>query len=119
MIPKSSPFLAKFYVEYGQWISDGCPEDVRFKRNAGLCGCVKSWCFARDIFPHQMIDLRREMRNQFEAAGLNASFPFTNRLDGHTLFYSYTRETERTKPWCSDNPKRIAWVRERIAADRD
>ncbi len=97
---KSSPWLYKFYVDYGKWLSGGAIPGL-FSCNYGLCANLF------DYFTEEAAAaLLEEMHASFVTAGLDERLPF-NADAKH--FASESRAFS-----CHLNQARVAWVRARI-----
>jgi len=92
--------LIRFYREYAQWLHNGAPDREPFRRCVGLCTALRTDYTV--VSQETRMELKREMQDQFEAAGLDRSFPF-----GTTRYYELRESNTQHL-----DPERIAWVRE-------
>lgn len=102
----SSRHLLAFYQAYSDWLNAGAPQRRPFSRRAGLCCNLRVWC--RERFPaSDGYVLGREMKRQFEAAGLDDELPFNSE--------KHTYSSEVYLHCCHENPHRVQWVANRVA----
>lgn len=97
---KSSPWLYKFYVDYGKWLDAGAVPG-RFWCNYGLCANLFDYFTEEAAAP-----ILEEMHASFVIAGLNERLPFNAGAE------NFASESRRFA--CHLNPARVAWVRARI-----
>lgn len=94
----SSPKLLEFY----KWWRD---TNATITHHHGLCVVLMAWTDGEG--PETVGRLCREMKHQFEEAGLDENLPFNN---GN--FISFNREVMTSS--MRQNANRIAWVKARI-----
>lgn len=90
--------LTAFYRAYAEWLDDGAPNGQPFFRSFGLCSALDEF-LGRTKKKWQ---IKHEMLQQFEAAGLHANYPF-----GYAEYY---RRMEKGTVYLQS--KRVKWVRE-------
>lgn len=94
---KSSPELLQFYKDWYRWATKWWVVSFNFTRTSGLCGNLQEW-------GHKDFTLRTQMLNQFRKANLNPAYPF-----GQTEHIKRRHSFSQHK-----DPKRLAWVKQRI-----
>lgn len=94
----SSPELLAFYKSWLAWAENGAPDGAPHWRDDGLC-----------LLALASSGLRNELEWQFYEAGLDYTYPF-----GQVDYCQ--RSKAKTQHLC---PKRLAWVRARIADSTD
>lgn len=92
--------LTAFYQTYAKWLDDEAPNNQPFCRSFGLCSAID--IFITDLWKQSQI--KREMFQQFEAAGLHANYPF-----GSAEYYRRMKEGTVYL-----QPARVKWVREHL-----
>lgn len=105
-IPKSSPALLAFYIDWLAWAEAGAPDDSAcFTPGIGLCN--NAWYHAQLHGREKPHEVEEELHKQFRAAGRY----------GERMYYPFGQADYLKR---SDNdslhlcPKRLAWVRARI-----
>ena len=101
-----SPELTEFYQFYRSWLQDGAKPSHSVLRSVGLCSALHHFGLSRHMSSERLEELHDEFVGQLQKAGLNKAFPFNSSYD------TYLRETESHAAHL--NPKRIAWVQERV-----
>lgn len=92
--------LRDFYVAYAVWLDRGA-NSGEFLRGEGLCANLFDYCTRLGI---ETEPAQIELHRSFKRAGLSAYLPFDSS-------YEYESDNKR----CHLNPRRVAWVRARIA----
>lgn len=98
---KSSAELLAFYIAYNEWLETG---DDSFCPGYGLCANLFDFYVRNEELMYSVLD---EMHGQFRLANLDETLPFNE--DGMEYF------NEKMADSCPKNPKRVAWVKARIA----
>jgi hypothetical protein len=101
-----SELLTRFLREWLEWAEGGAPENEIFTRRVGLCSSFSSWMRSK-LVPYR--DGEKQyiaLCGLFIADGLDDSYPFNSPE-------SY--EVERNESATHLNPKRLAWVRSKVA----
>lgn len=95
-----SEALTRFYQAYLAWVEEGAPVENyhNFMRGYGLCVNINRYMDSYGITQ----DLQEEMMQQFKAAGLSVSYPFSQ---------CHTYNLEKGLGTCYRNNNRMAWVR--------
>ena len=93
--------LTAFYRAYVKWLDDGAPDEQPFFRSFGLCSAID--VFLDNLWKRSQI--KNEMSQQFEAAGLHARYPFGNieyyrRMEKGTVYKQLARVT-----WAREHAK--------------
>lgn len=89
----------ELYTQLKEWLEDATSASPSWQvQSTGLCAYMNS------------VDLVREMRAFWEEQGFDPNFPFNPDTFGSASYY---RESDRNA--CHLNPRRLAWVKERIA----
>lgn len=101
--------LQAFYEAYAQWIEEGAPPEMPFRRDTGLCANLIRFVFGVSERTVSKAVEAREARDlltvQFKLAGLDPVTPFQKEAD-------YWREGARCRHHLND--RRNAWVFDHI-----
>ena len=98
--------LTCFYQAYLDWLENGCKPNSVFHTGFGLCRCLVDYLIkVRDYSRNQAWYVKKEMQDQFQEAGLDSLFPFSNGMR-----VPYIEESENFRMHL--NPRRIQWVKE-------
>lgn len=109
MISKSTPELLQFYkdwLEAAQAPDADKDDHLIFRNGMGLCGNLEMWC--EEHYGEEDAEANAAyccMKEQFEEAGLSSIYPFGERDYDVAAFHDTQHK----------NPKRLAWVKARIA----
>lgn len=109
-IPKSSPALLAFYVDWLAWAEAGAPENFPnnpfdFSRGIGLC--TNAFYHARISGVEKPYEVEEELKRQFRSPGkygVRVYYPFGEA--------SYNKNSSNGAMHLC--PKRLDWVRNRI-----
>lgn len=96
-----SEILAEFYQVYWDTINHKIKPSW-YQSDAGLCHNLEAWLEDQGYDELDGYDIRLELEEQFEDAGLDTEYPF----NGDWLNY----RTERDNCTMADNIKRRLWV---------
>lgn len=101
----SSSGLLAFYKAYLAWTQSENMHSHPYFEMVGLC--TNSYNFANSHDGNFEFEICLEMQDQFEYMGLSDVYPFNKDADA----YAYEHLAEKSHL----NPKRIQWVKDRIA----